>query len=133
MSHTLSSTFANEPAILLVREGAVLPPDVATEGESFMPGWRVVKNFDNYALRQKIRESNWSFLRLRGGKETKVMGRTRREILRRGVAQILTELRGRTFNSLEVTVLVSKCLLGVTFLNISVNLRHFQYNVPAKA
>lgn len=109
----------------------MLPPDLATEGDAFLPGWRVVKNFDNYALSRKLRESNWSFLQLRGGKETRLMGRARRETLRRGVAQILAGLRGRKFNSLEITVLVSKCFWGVTFLNISVSLRHFQYKVSA--
>jgi hypothetical protein len=121
-------SYANEPTILLVREGAQLPPDLATESETFLPGWRVVKNFDNYSLRRKIRGTNWSFLQLRGGRETRVMGHARQKILRRGVAQILAELKGRKFNSLEITVLVSKSFLGVIFLNIAVNLRHFQYN-----
>jgi hypothetical protein len=105
-----------------------LPPDLATESEAFLPGWRVVKNFDSYALRRKIRETNWSFLQLRGGKETKGMGRARKDILRRGVAQLVSEFRGRTFNSMEITVLVSRRFLGLMFLNIAVNLRHFQHN-----
>jgi len=121
-------SYANEPTILLVRDGAELPPDLATESETFLPGWRVVKNFDNYALRRKIRETNWSFLQLRGGKETRVMGCARREILRKGVAQILAGLKGRKFNSLEITVLGSKSFLGLISLNIAANLRHFQYN-----
>ncbi|MGB7436140.1 MAG: hypothetical protein WBW49_12045, partial [Candidatus Acidiferrum sp.] len=101
---------------------------LSTENAAFLPGWRVVRNFDNYAFRQKMRESNWRFLQLRGGKETKVMGRARRDILRKGVAQILADLKGRKFNSLEITVLASKSFLGVVFLNLAVNLRHFQYN-----
>jgi hypothetical protein len=123
-----SMSYANEPTILLVREGAELPPDLPTENAAFLPGWRVVRNFDNYALRQKMRETNWRFLQLRGGKETRVMGRERQEILRRGVTQILADLKGRKFNSLEITVLGSKSFLGVIFLSIAVNLRHFQYN-----
>jgi len=123
-----STSCANEPTILLVREGAELPPDLPTENAAFLPGWRVVRNFDNYALRQKIRATNWRFLQLRGGKETRVMGRARPEILRRGVAQILADLKGRKFNSLEITVVGSKSFLGVLFLNIAVNLRHFQLN-----
>jgi hypothetical protein len=51
-----ATSYANEPAILLVREGAELPPDVATESQTFLSGWRVVKNFDNYVLRRKMRE-----------------------------------------------------------------------------
>ena len=93
-----------------------------------MPGWRVVKNFDNYSMQRKIRETNWRFLQLRGGKETRLMGRGRQEILRRGVGQILAEIKGRKFNSMEISVLVSKSFFGVIFLNISVNLRHFQRN-----
>ena len=124
----MNSTYANEPTILLVREGAELPPNLPTENAAFLPGWRVVRNFDNYVLRQKIRESNWRFLQLRGGKETRVTGRARQQILRKGVAQILADLKGRNFNSLEITVLDSKSFLGVMVLNIAVNLRHFQYN-----
>jgi hypothetical protein len=123
-----SMSYANEPTILLVREGAELPPGLLMENAAFMPGWRVVKNFDNYALRQKIRASNWRFLQLRGGKETKVMGRAKQKTLRKGVAQILEDLKGRKFNSLEITVVASKSFLGVIFLNIAVNLRHFQCN-----
>lgn len=133
MSNLDSMSYANEPTILLVREGAALPPELATEDAAFLPGWRVVKNFDNYALRQKIRQTNWTFLRLRGGKETRGMGRARNAILRKGVAQILSQLKGRKFNSLEISVLVSKRFLGWIFLNIAVDLRHFQYNVPARA
>jgi len=118
----------NEPAILLVREGADLPPDLLTETAPFLPGWRVVKNFDNYALRQRMRAAEWRFLQLRCSKETRVMGRARREILRRGVARMLAELKGRKFNSLEITVLASKSFLGVMFLNVAMNLRHFQRN-----
>lgn len=125
----MNSTYANEPTILLVREGAELPPNLPTENAAFLPGWRVVRNFDNYALRQKIRESNWRFLQLRGGKEARVTGRARQQILRKGVAQILADLKGRNFNSLEITVLDSKSFLGVMVLNIAVNLRHFQYNI----
>ena len=128
MSHMSSMSYAYEPTILLVREGAELPPNLPTENAAFLPGWRVVRNFDNYALRQKIRATNWRFLQLRGGKEAKVMGRARPEILRRGVARILADLKGRKFNSLEITVLGSKSILGMLFLNISVNLRHFQYH-----
>ena len=56
------------------------------------------------------------------------MGRALQEILRKGVAQLLGDLKGRKFNSLEITVLDSKSFLRMIFLNIAVNLWHFQYN-----
>jgi hypothetical protein len=123
-------SYQNQPAILLVRADALLPPKLVTENASFLPGWRMVKNLDDYAIRRSMRETNWSFLRLRGGKETRLIGGSREKTLRKGVAQLLSELRGRKFNSLEVTVLAARHFLGMTFLSVSVNLRHFQYNVP---
>jgi hypothetical protein len=117
---------SNEPAILLVRDGTLLPPDVPVETVAFLPGWRIVKNFDSYSMRRKITGTDWKFLLLRGGKETRVMGRERPKILRQAVAQILDELKDRKFNSLEVNVLVSRSFLGMNLLNIAVNLRHFQ-------
>ncbi len=134
MSPTNSDRYgAREPSILLVRDGAFLPPALSTEGQSsFMPGWRALNNFDEYTLRRKIRETNWSFLRLHASKETGVkMGRARHKILQDAVAQTLAEFRGRKFNAVEVSVLASKCFLGMNFVKVLVNLRHFQYNVPS--
>ena len=123
---------AHGPSMLLVRDDAVLPPALSTEGQSsFLPGWRAIKNFDEYTLRRKIRETSWSFLHLRANKETGVkIGRARHIILQEAVAQILGEFHGRKFNAVEVSVLISKRFLGVNFLKISVSLRHFQYNAP---
>jgi hypothetical protein len=66
-------SYACEPTILLVREGAELPPALLTENAAFLPGWKVVKNFDNHAFRQRMREANRRFLQ-RVGKETRVRG-----------------------------------------------------------
>lgn len=128
MKKPFSVSGAHDPTLLLVREGAELPPYLPTDGETFLPGWRVVKNFDNYSMQRKIRETNWKFLQLRGGNETRLIGLAHAEILRRGVGQILSKLKGRKFNSLEISVLVLKSFFGLKIVNISVSLRHFQRN-----
>ena len=33
----------NDSGMILIREGALLPPDFALESEAFLPGWRVVR------------------------------------------------------------------------------------------
>jgi hypothetical protein len=58
-------SYANEPTVPRVREGVELPPDLPTENAASLPGWRVVKNFDNHAFRQRAREANRRFLQLR--------------------------------------------------------------------
>jgi hypothetical protein len=116
----------NESNMILIREGALLPPDFALESEAFLPGWRVVKNFDGYTLNRKIAQANWSFVRLTGEHRTRVVGRAYTGTLRKGIARILSGLRGKKFNSLEITVVGLKHFVGLAFLSISANRRHIQ-------
>jgi hypothetical protein len=120
MAHT------KETGFILIREGALLPPDFAVESEVFLPGWRVVKNFDGYTLNRKIKEANWNFVKIDGEYTARTVGRAYPGALRSGVNRILTELRGRKFNSLEITIVVLKRFIGLAFLSISANRRHIQ-------
>jgi hypothetical protein len=122
---------SNGAGILLIRENTLLPPNRSVESEDFMPGWRIVTNFDGYALSRKIKGTNWSFVHLAGEKKTRVLGGARHGTMRRGISRILTELRGRRFNSLEITVVVLKRFLGLTYLSLSANLRHLQDDATA--
>src|SRR5689334_7185463 len=93
----------NETGMILIREGALLQPDFALESEAFLPGWRAVKNFDGYTLNRKINQAKWTFTRLTGEHKTRVVGRVYARTLRKGIARILKGLRGKKFNSLEIT------------------------------
>jgi len=106
----------NDSGMILIREGALLPPDFALESEAFLPGWRVVKNFDGYTLNRKISQANWNFARLTGEHKTRVVGRAYSETLRKGIARILDGLRGKKFNSLEITVVHLKRFVGLAFV-----------------
>jgi hypothetical protein len=116
----------NESSMILIREGALLPPDFTLESEAFLPGWRVVKNFDGYTLNRRISQANWNFVRLTGDHKANVVGRAYAGTLRRGIVRILSELRGKKFNSLEITVVGLKRFAGLAFLRISANRRHIQ-------
>ncbi len=112
--------------ILLIREGALLPPNLAIESEAFLPGWQVVKNFDGYTLGRKIKEANWNFAHLAGEYKARVVSRAYPGALRSGVSRILTGLRGQKFNSLEITVVLLRRFVGLAFLSISASRRHIQ-------
>jgi hypothetical protein len=122
---------SEESGMVLIRDGALLPPDMAIESEPFLPGWRVVKNLDGYSLNRKIKEANWNFVHLSGEYKARVVGRAYAGTLRKGVTRILTELRGRRFNSLEITAVVIKRFVGLAFLSISANRRHIQDGLKA--
>ena len=112
--------------MILIREGALLPPDFTLESEAFLPGWRMVKNFDGYTLNRRISQANWNFVRFSGDHKANVVGRAYAGTLRRGIARILIGLRGKKFNSLEITVVGLKHFAGLAFLRISANRRHIQ-------
>lgn len=116
----------NESRMVLIREGAVLPPNFNLESEAFLPGWRKVKNFDGYTLSRKIKEANWNFVRLTGEHKARAVGRIYAGTLRKGIARILNRLRGRKFNSLEITGVVLNRFVGLAFVSISANRRHIQ-------
>jgi len=116
----------NESSMILIREGALLPPDFTLESEAFLPGWRMVKNFDGYTLNRRISQANWNFVRFSGDHRANVVGRAYTGTLRRGIVRILGELRGKKFNALEITVVGLKHFAGLAFLSISANRRHIQ-------
>jgi hypothetical protein len=114
-----------ESGMVLIRDGAQLPPDMTIESEPFLLGWRVVKNLDGYFL-NKIKEANWNFVRLTGEYKARVVGRAYAGTMRRGVTRILMELRGRKLNSLEITNIVVRRFVGLALLSISATRGHIQ-------
>jgi len=124
---------SSETGIILMRESALLPPNLSLDCQPFTPGWKIITNLDSYAFGRKIKEKNWSFVRLNVQRKAKVFGLETQETFRRGVDRILEELRGKRFNSLEISVVVSKRFLGITYLGISARLRHVQDDGGASA
>jgi hypothetical protein len=126
---------ANNPSrTILIRENTLLPAGLAVESEVFLPGWRVVKNLDGYGLGQEIEEAKWYFY-LAGEIRAIALGREELGTLRRAVRQILAKWAGQKFNSLEVTEIIPKRFLGITFMSVTAHFRHIQQGIcldPAK-
>lgn len=123
------------PGIILIRESTPLPPGVTIESEVFLPGWSAVKNLDRWSLARSIEGANWNFFYLAGETRVNVLGRERPGALRRAVKRVLARQEGRKFNSLEITKVVPRRLLGIPFLNVTAHSRHIQEGIaliPAK-
>ncbi len=118
---------AIEPAgNLFIRENTLLPGELIIETETFLPGWRAVKNFDGYRLGRKIEEAKWKFFYLAGEARTLVFGRLGPGTLLRAVRSIVAKPEARKFNSLEITGTHSKRFLGIPFVRVTANFRHIQ-------
>jgi len=111
---------------IFIREGTILPGGLIIETETFLPGWRAVRNCDGYRLGRKIEEAKWNFFYLAGEVRAIVLGREGHSTLRRAVRNILAKPEARKFNSLEITATRSRWFLGIPFVSVSANFRHIQ-------
>ena len=120
---------------LFIREDTLLPGGLIIETETFLPGWRAVRNCDGYRLGRKIEEAKWNFFYLAGEVRAIVLGREGPATLRRAVRSILAKPEARKFNSLEITGTRSRWFLGIPFVSVTANFRHIQQGLaldPAK-
>ena len=111
---------------ILIKDGTLLPADLLVESEICAPSWEVVKSFDGFGLHRKINEANWNFFYLAGDIKATVLGREGQGTVLRGVKRILAKLKGKKFNSLEITEVVSNRFLGVPYVSVSAHSRHIQ-------
>jgi hypothetical protein len=116
----------NLSGTVLIRENTLLPVTLALQSELFLPGWRVLRDIDGYALGPKMAQAHWNFFYLAGATKAIVFGRQRPGALRRAVRQILAKRQEQDCNSLEITNVTSKSFLGIPFLSVSANSRHMQ-------
>jgi hypothetical protein len=118
---------ANEPAgTLFIREDTILPGGLIIETETFLPGWRAVRNCDGYRLGRKIEEAKWNFFYLAGELKAIVLGRQGPSALRRALRTILAKPAARKFNSMEIRETRSRWFLGIPFVIVTANFRHIQ-------
>jgi hypothetical protein len=118
---------ANESAgTLFIRENTLLPGGLIIETETFLPGWRAVRNCDGYRLGLKILEAKWNFFYLAGELKAIVLGRPGPSALRRALRTILAKPAARKFNSLEIREIRSRWFLGIPCVIVTANFRHIQ-------
>jgi hypothetical protein len=116
----------NTAATLFIRENTILPGGLIIETETFLPGWRAVRDCDGYRLGRKIEQAKWNFFFLAGDVKAIVFGRQGPSSLRRALQSILAKPAARKFNSLEIRETRSRWFLGIPFVIVTANFRHIQ-------
>jgi hypothetical protein len=112
--------------VILIREDTMLPPGLSIASNAFFPGWRIVTSPDRSGLTRGIESAHWNFFYNAEETRATVFGADSLRTLRRAVKSILAKQELRSFNSVEVTTIVSKRFLGIPFLRIVAHLRHIQ-------
>jgi hypothetical protein len=114
---------------IYIREKTALPTNSRVKSETFVPGWRVVTNFNRSTLTTSIENATWYFFYLAGEMNVTVFGGNRPETIRRAVRMILLKQTKQEFNSLEVTEVAPKRILGLPFLKVTAHSRHIQERI----
>ena len=85
----------NNKRAIFIREDTPLPENLSIESETFLPGWRVVRNLDRSTLTRDIESRKWFFFYLAGEIRATVLGRDRPGTLRRAVRCVLAKQEGQ--------------------------------------
>jgi hypothetical protein len=123
---------------ILIKDGALLPPDLGFETESYVPGWKLVKGLDGCGFDRAIRKTGWTFFCLSGEIQASAFGMENDKMVRKAIERILAKVTPDGFNSLEIMrvrpVHPGRFPLG-RYVTVYAESRHIQeslFLVPAK-
>jgi hypothetical protein len=115
-----------KPGTILITEGARLPEFLLLESEPYGYGWRLVKNLDSRGLDQIISKAGWNFFYIASVVETNTLGSDEKKTARKAIKKIITNLKSKNFNCLEITRVTAKRSLGLLYMSVSAHSRHIQ-------
>ena len=118
-----------------VQVGAILMKDwpgmkklLGLECEPYSGPWTLLKALDVYALDRKIHAAGWNFFFI--ATEVKVMffGSLEAAKVHNALKRILEKVKQQHFNGLEVTAIVTRHFLGISYVTVSAHSRHMQHS-----
>jgi len=115
-----------KPGTILITEGARFPESLLLESEPYGYGWRLVKNLDSKGLDQIISKAGWNFFYIASVVETNALGSDEKKTARKAIKKIITNLKSKNFNCLEITRVTAKRSLGLLYMSVSAHSRHIQ-------
>lgn len=113
---------------IFIEEGTLLSESLQFESDPCALGLRIVKDLDGLGLDRKIRDAGWDCYCTAGKVKASVFGFDQEDSKRRALKQIVAKLKsdGIYFNFLEIIQVAAKRFLGLSFLTLSAEYRHFQ-------
>jgi hypothetical protein len=115
--------------IIFIRDGTMLPPMLSVTTDAFLPNWRIVTSPNRSTLARNIEGCGWYFFYLAGDIQATILGGNTRRVLRHAVKAILAKRADDTLNSIEITAIVSRRLLGVPFTTFTAHSRQIQQRI----
>ena len=111
---------------IVVKEGSLMTQLLGLESEPCSGNWNLVKALDSFALDRKIQAAGWNFFFMAAEVKVVFFGALGAKKIQNALKRILGKVRGQDFNCLEVTGIVAKRFLGVSYAIVSAHSRHVQ-------
>lgn len=118
-----------EDGIIFIRDGTILPPILFVTTDAFIPNWRIVTSHNRSTLTRSIEGCDWYFFYLAGDIQATVLGGNTRRVLRKALKAILTKHGNDQLNSIEITSIVSRRVLGIPFTTFTAHSRQIQQRI----
>ncbi|HEY7531247.1 MAG TPA: hypothetical protein VH681_00535 [Nitrospiraceae bacterium] len=111
---------------LLIEEGTLLPDSLSLDSESYSSGWESLSDSNRRQLDRKLHGAGWTFFFLADEIERSVVGFDEQKAIRTAVKRLLSSVKKRCLNCLEVRRVVTKTFLGLRFVTVFAHPRHIQ-------
>ena len=110
---------------ILVQDGTNLPRSLLVETDSDSNGWAAVKG-NASTFEKTVEEAGWTFFFMAGEIKATVFGFDKQKALRAALKRLITDVKSRDCNSIEITRVVDKSFLRIPYLSVSAHARHLQ-------
>jgi hypothetical protein len=111
---------------ILIERDALMPDSLLPRGEPHSSGWISVGKLDRSGLVARIRKAGWTFFYLAGEIRATVFGFNEQETVRKAVKRLITNVKARHLNCLEISRVALSSFLGVPYVTVAGQARHIQ-------
>jgi hypothetical protein len=111
---------------ILVEDGTLVPDGLSLDSEPYTAGWGSLRNPDRRELDRKLHGAGWTFFLIADEVTRSVVGFNEQQAIRMAMKRILSGVKSRCLNCLEVHRVVTKTFLGLHFVSVFGHPRHIQ-------
>ncbi len=111
---------------ILIEKGTVVPDSLSLERTPYSTGWESLRNVDRPEMDRELHRAGWTFFFLADQINGAGVGFDEQKAVRAVVKRLLSSVKSRCLNCLEVRQVVTKTFLGLHLVSVFAHPRHIQ-------
>ena len=118
--------FRLEAGAILIQTGTRLPQSFELRTTKYAEGWNLVQDLNGDTLDGQLRRSNWNLVYISGKLEASARGSRNHGSLHKAATRLLAKAKHTQLNCVEITQVLSKRFLGLSYVQVTGRSRHVQ-------